>query len=157
MTLISVDAQTVIDQSKDHSHKKHSSHGSRRILHQSWSRDEDAADVPKYTIPKVGIPSKAAYQLLHDESALDGNPLLNLASWVWSFISFQCRSHYATVSFIHGCHLMLKNLSWKILIRTSSIWMNTRRRPSFTIAAYQWVRSTRLEIDSWSYIYLMNT
>jgi glutamate decarboxylase len=78
--LISVDAQTVIDQSKDHIHKKHSSHGSRRIVHQSYSRDEDAADVPKYTIPKVGIPSKAAYQLLHDESALDGNPLLNLAS-----------------------------------------------------------------------------
>jgi glutamate decarboxylase len=78
--LISVDAQTVIDQSKDHIHKKHSSQGSRRIVHQSYSRDEDAADVPKYTIPKVGIPSKAAYQLLHDESALDGNPLLNLAS-----------------------------------------------------------------------------
>ena len=80
MTLISVDAQTVIDQSKEHIHRKHSSDGSRRIVHQSWSRDEDAADAPKYTIPKVGIPSRAAYQLLHDESALDGNPLLNLAS-----------------------------------------------------------------------------
>jgi glutamate decarboxylase len=31
-------------------------------------------------MPEFGIPSKAAYQLLHDESALDGNPLLNLAS-----------------------------------------------------------------------------
>jgi len=30
-------------------------------------------------IPKVGISSKAAYQLLHNETALDSNPLLNLA------------------------------------------------------------------------------
>lgn len=80
MTLILVDAQKIIDQSKDHIHKKHSSDGSRRIVHQSFSRDEDAASAPKYTIPKVGIPSRAAYQLLHDETALDGNPLLNLAS-----------------------------------------------------------------------------
>ncbi len=43
-------------------------------------RDEEAANAPKYKLPKVGINSKAAYQLLHDETALDGNPLLNLAS-----------------------------------------------------------------------------
>jgi len=48
--------------------------------HGSWRRDVDAADVPKYKMPKTGINSKAAYQLLHDETALDGNPLLNLAS-----------------------------------------------------------------------------
>jgi len=110
-------------------------------VHQSWSRDEDAAGAPKYTMPKVGIPSGAAYQPLHDESALDGNPLLNLASWVVTFIffffSFLSQYHHAIVSFIHGCHLMLKNLSWKISIRTLSIWMNTPLRPSFTIAAYQ--------------------
>jgi glutamate decarboxylase len=75
-----IDAQSIIDQCKDHTHKKHSSHGARRTVHQSWRRDEDAAETPKYTMPKVGISSKAAYQLLHDESALDGNPLLNLAS-----------------------------------------------------------------------------
>ena len=79
-TLISVDAQSIIDQCKDHLHKKHSGHGAQRTMHQSFSRDEDAASAPKYTMPKVGIPSRAAYQLLHDESALDGNPLLNLAS-----------------------------------------------------------------------------
>jgi len=81
-----IDAQTVIEQCKDHTHKKHSSHGARRIAHQSWSRDEDAASVSKYTMPKVGIPSRSAYQLLHDESALDGNPLLNLASFVHTWM-----------------------------------------------------------------------
>lgn len=88
MTLISVDAQDIIEKCKDHIHKKHSSHGARRTVHQSWSRDEDAASAPKYTMPKVGISSRAAYQLLHDESALDGNPLLNLASWVMVFVSY---------------------------------------------------------------------
>ncbi|KXN86662.1 Glutamate decarboxylase [Leucoagaricus sp. SymC.cos] len=37
-------------------------------------------------MPKKGIPSKAAYQLLHDETALDGNPLLNLASFVHTWM-----------------------------------------------------------------------
>jgi glutamate decarboxylase len=37
-------------------------------------------------LPPVGIPSKAAYQLLHDETALDGNPLLNLASFVHTWM-----------------------------------------------------------------------
>ena len=73
---ILVDAQTIIDECKEHNHKEHASHSTRRNAHQSWIRDEDAADVPKYTTPKVGIPSRSAYQPLHDESALDGNPLL---------------------------------------------------------------------------------
>ena len=95
-----VDAQTVIEQCKDHIHKQHSSHGARRIAHQSWSRDEDAASVSKYTMPKVGIPSRSAYQLLHDDSALDGNPLLNLASWVVCYIFFLF-FWYKTISFVH--------------------------------------------------------
>jgi glutamate decarboxylase len=81
-----IDAEQIIEKSKDHPHKKHSSSESRRGLHKSWRRDEDAADTPKYTMPKVGINSKAAYQLLHDETALDGNPLLNLASFVHTWM-----------------------------------------------------------------------
>ena len=77
-----VDAEEVIERSKDHPSRKYASSGSRRGLHQTWRRDEEAANVPKYTMPKVGINSMAAYQLLHDETALDGNPLLNLAGWV---------------------------------------------------------------------------
>jgi hypothetical protein len=66
---------------------------------------------------EVGIPSKAAaYQLLMIKM-LDGNPLLNLASlviifiFIFLFLSIMSISHtLATVSFIHGCHLRLKNL-----------------------------------------------
>lgn len=78
--LSSVDPEDIIQKSKDNPLRQHRHAHERRALHQSWSRDEDAAGVPKYKIPDIGIPSKAAYQLLHDEAALDGNPLLNLAS-----------------------------------------------------------------------------
>jgi len=42
--------------------------------------------IPKYEIPKEGMPSKAAYQLIHDELNLDGNPALNLASFVTTWM-----------------------------------------------------------------------
>lgn len=38
--------------------------------------------VPKYEFPKKGMSPRAAYQLVHDEGSLDGNPFLNLASFV---------------------------------------------------------------------------
>jgi glutamate decarboxylase len=83
---LNIDAESIIEQCKEHHHKKHSSTRSRQALLSSWRRDEDAALAPKYTMPKEGINSKAAYQLLHDESALDGNPLLNLASFVHTWM-----------------------------------------------------------------------
>jgi glutamate decarboxylase len=79
-----IDAEEVIEACKEHPHKRHSIRGTG--YHQSWRRDEDAQLAPKYTMPKVGIPSKAAYQLLHDQTALDGNPLLNLASFVHTWM-----------------------------------------------------------------------
>ncbi|KIM42393.1 hypothetical protein M413DRAFT_133174 [Hebeloma cylindrosporum] len=81
-----IDAEELIERCKDHPHRKHASPESHRGLHHTWRRDEDAANVPKYTMPKEGINSKAAYQLLHDETALDGNPLLNLASFVHTWM-----------------------------------------------------------------------
>lgn len=42
--------------------------------------------IPKYKIPNEGMPSKAAYQLIHDELNLDGNPNLNLASFVTTWM-----------------------------------------------------------------------
>lgn len=38
--------------------------------------------VPKYEFPKKGMSPRAAYQLVHDEVSLDGNPFLNLATFV---------------------------------------------------------------------------
>jgi len=42
--------------------------------------------VPKFEMPKKGMPANAAYQLIHDELNLDGNPALNLASFVTTWM-----------------------------------------------------------------------
>ena len=42
--------------------------------------------VPKYVMPENGMPAQAAYQLIHDELNLDGNPSLNLASFVTTWM-----------------------------------------------------------------------
>lgn len=45
-----------------------------------------AEPVPSHRIPDGGMPAAGAYQLIHDELALDGNPALNLASFVTSWM-----------------------------------------------------------------------
>jgi glutamate decarboxylase len=42
--------------------------------------------VPKYEMPKEGMPANAAYRTIHDELNLDGNPALNLASFVTTWM-----------------------------------------------------------------------
>jgi glutamate decarboxylase len=45
--------------------------------------------VPKYTMPAGAMPPDVAYQIIHDELNLDGNPLLNLASFVTTWMEPQ--------------------------------------------------------------------
>ncbi|MFA6295926.1 MAG: glutamate decarboxylase [Patescibacteria group bacterium] len=52
--------------------KGHSSTYSQRYFHEP---------IPKYEIPEKEMPANAAYQLIHDELNMDGNPSLNLASF----------------------------------------------------------------------------
>lgn len=42
--------------------------------------------VPRYEMPEQGMPANAAYQLVHDELNLDGNPALNLSSFVTTWM-----------------------------------------------------------------------
>ena len=42
--------------------------------------------VPKFEMPDEGMPARAAYQIIHDELNLDGNPSLNLASFVTTWM-----------------------------------------------------------------------
>lgn len=42
--------------------------------------------VPKFEMPDEGMPANAAYQLVHDELTLDGNPAKNLASFVTTWM-----------------------------------------------------------------------
>ena len=43
-------------------------------------------DVPKFTFPSKGMRARAAYQLIHDELNLDGNPDLNPATFVTTWM-----------------------------------------------------------------------
>lgn len=45
-----------------------------------------ASSIPKNSIPEESMPANAAYQLCHDELNLDGNPYLNLASFVTTWM-----------------------------------------------------------------------
>lgn len=45
--------------------------------------------VPRYELPAHQMPADAAYQLIHDELNLDGNPTLNLASFVTTWMEPQ--------------------------------------------------------------------
>jgi glutamate decarboxylase len=43
-------------------------------------------EIPKFEVPADGLDAEVAYQLVHDELNLDGNPALNLASFVTSWM-----------------------------------------------------------------------
>jgi glutamate decarboxylase len=83
-----INAEEVIEKSKEHRHLKHLHAGARRSPEKisTWNRDEDVSNLSKFTIPAKGVPSRSAYQLLHDEMNLDTNPSLNLASFVHTWM-----------------------------------------------------------------------
>ncbi|GAA5916466.1 hypothetical protein JCM5296_005894 [Sporobolomyces johnsonii] len=87
-----VNAQRVLDQSREHSQKSgrtdvHALLGRERpsqIEHGPLADKEryGTEPIPKFAIPSKGVPAKEAYELVHSELELDGTPLLNLASFV---------------------------------------------------------------------------
>lgn len=44
----------------------------------------------RFKIPEGSIPKEAAYQIVNDELMLDGNPRLNLASFVTTWMEPEC-------------------------------------------------------------------
>jgi glutamate decarboxylase len=44
----------------------------------------------RYRMPDNSIPKEAAYQIINDELMLDGNPRLNLASFVTTWMEPEC-------------------------------------------------------------------
>ncbi|GLB35302.1 putative glutamate decarboxylase [Lyophyllum shimeji] len=46
----------------------------------------NTSPVPKYSLSHEGINAEAAYQIIHDELSLDGSPVLNLASFVHTWM-----------------------------------------------------------------------
>ncbi len=58
-------------------------------VHPTYASRSFSHDIPKYRLPAQGVSANAAYQLVHDELNLDGNPALNLASFVTSWMEPQ--------------------------------------------------------------------
>uniref|UniRef100_A0A0E0AWE1 Glutamate decarboxylase n=1 Tax=Oryza glumipatula TaxID=40148 RepID=A0A0E0AWE1_9ORYZ len=46
--------------------------------------------LPRFRMPEQSIPREAAYQIINDELMLDGNPRLNLASFVTTWMEPEC-------------------------------------------------------------------
>lgn len=75
----------------------HPAHPGDEPLDPTYAQRWFAQDVPANRLPDGPMPPDAAYQLVHDELALDGNPKLNLASFVTTWMEPQARELAAEV------------------------------------------------------------
>ncbi|KAL3824935.1 hypothetical protein ACJIZ3_020964 [Penstemon smallii] len=59
-------------------------------LHSTFASRYARTSLPKFKIPLGSMPKDAAYQIVKDELMLDGNPRLNLASFVTTWMEPEC-------------------------------------------------------------------
>lgn len=60
-------------------------------LHYAYADRQMTESVPKFSIPDKGEDARVAYRIIHDELNLDGNPALNLASFVTTWMEPEAR------------------------------------------------------------------
>ena len=60
--------------------------GDRKRLSPAYASRELTEPIPRYELAEEGMDGSLAYQLIHDELQLDGNPALNLASFVTTWM-----------------------------------------------------------------------
>ncbi|CAO3703603.1 unnamed protein product [Rhizopus stolonifer] len=70
-----------IDSSKSQGELHHDAVGTT-IYGSHWASE----DIPRYDLPEQEMPSNVAYRLIKDDLALDGNPALNLATFVTTYM-----------------------------------------------------------------------
>ncbi|XP_023745654.1 glutamate decarboxylase [Lactuca sativa] len=59
-------------------------------LHSTFASRYVRTSLPRFKLPDQSIPKDAAYQIINDELMLDGNPRLNLASFVTTWMEPEC-------------------------------------------------------------------
>ncbi|XP_050229961.1 glutamate decarboxylase 1 [Mercurialis annua] len=59
-------------------------------VHSTFASRYVRAPLPRFRMPENSIPKDAAYQIINDELMLDGNPRLNLASFVTTWMEPEC-------------------------------------------------------------------
>ena len=77
-----VEEETMISK-KVHLHELPDHHHARHLSHRVRHLDRP---VPKYQLQEEPMPADVVYRLIHDEMNLDGNPTLNLASFVTTWM-----------------------------------------------------------------------
>ncbi|XP_078168237.1 glutamate decarboxylase-like [Carex rostrata] len=65
-------------------------HSDDASLHCTFASRYVRAPLSRFTLPVESIPKEAAYQVINDELMLDGNPRLNLASFVTTWMEPEC-------------------------------------------------------------------
>lgn len=81
------DRQLIENQDHKSHHHPHSLTKSDPSEHkQAYAGRYGTGSVPKFRLPSKGIDAQSAYQVIHDELTLDGTPLLNLASFVHTWM-----------------------------------------------------------------------
>ena len=61
-------------------------HHSDEVMAPAYASRSFVEPIPKYEIPAQGLPAPVALQLVRDEMNLDGNPVMNLASFVTTWM-----------------------------------------------------------------------
>ena len=79
-----IDPDNLIKEAQDHKKLRHSSNNHH--ANHSYGARYGTEPIPKYKMPAKGTSAKSTYQLIHDELSLDGNPILNLASFVHTWM-----------------------------------------------------------------------
>ncbi|WJX36988.1 glutamate decarboxylase [Trifolium repens] len=59
-------------------------------VHSTFASRYVRTSLPRFKMPEESIPKDAAYQIINDELMLDGNPRLNLASFVTTWMEPEC-------------------------------------------------------------------
>ncbi|KAI9168989.1 hypothetical protein LWI28_005036 [Acer negundo] len=59
-------------------------------IHSTFASRYVRTSLPRFKMPENSIPKDAAYQIINDELMLDGNPRLNLASFVTTWMEPEC-------------------------------------------------------------------
>ncbi|KAM7487842.1 hypothetical protein LguiB_025326 [Lonicera macranthoides] len=59
-------------------------------VHSTFASRYVRTSLPRFKMPENCIPKEAAYQIINDELMLDGNPRLNLASFVTTWMEPEC-------------------------------------------------------------------
>ncbi|KAH7372807.1 hypothetical protein KP509_17G022200 [Ceratopteris richardii] len=65
-------------------------HGFSENLHSTFASRYVQTSLPRFSMPANEISKEAAYQIISDELMLDGNPRLNLASFVTTWMEPEC-------------------------------------------------------------------